>query len=249
MRFPIFLLAFILPVFAFGQTNEGEIIYEETVRLTLDLPDDMGEEMRSMMPTSQSFSRSLIFNEKASLYRDFTPDEDDEMEFEGEHGGAQIKMVMKAPENTMYTDLENGNSVNSREFFGRMFLISGELKERAWKLTGKQKKVLDYVCQQAIWEGEENTVEAWFTPQIPVSAGPAEFNGLPGLILEVSIDDGARTTIAQKVNLEPVRKGEIKEPTKGKAVSRKEFEKIEAEKLKEMEAEMGSGGGMIIIRN
>ena len=30
------------------------------------------------------------------------------------------------------------------------------------------------------------TIEAWFTPQIPVATGPSKHSGLPGLILEVS---------------------------------------------------------------
>ena len=34
---------------------------------------------------------------------------------------------------------------------------------------------------------------AWFTPEIPVSTGPAMYGGLPGLILEIS--DGNRTML------------------------------------------------------
>ena len=30
-------------------------------------------------------------------------------------------------------------------------------------------------------------IVAWYTPQIPVSHGPAEFGGLPGLILELKV--------------------------------------------------------------
>ncbi|MBF1396963.1 GLPGLI family protein, partial [Porphyromonas sp.] len=33
--------------------------------------------------------------------------------------------------------------------------------------------------------------EAWFTPSIPISAGPNFFGGLPGLILELHSMDGA----------------------------------------------------------
>ena len=32
-------------------------------------------------------------------------------------------------------------------------------------------------------------IVAWYTPQIPVSHGPAEFGGLPGLILELTTDE------------------------------------------------------------
>ncbi len=53
--------------------------------------------------------------------------------------------------------------------------------ENVWRIekdwTKKPKKMRDV------------EVVAWFTPEIPVSSGPSWYQGLPGLILEVSDDD------------------------------------------------------------
>jgi GLPGLI family protein len=79
---------------------------------------------------------------------------------------------------------------------------------------------------------KEIEVTAWYTPQIPVNQGPGEYWGLPGLILEVNAD---RTTIlCSKIILNPTEKEEIKTPTKGKEISREEYNKTIKDKMQEM---------------
>ena len=63
---------------------------------------------------------------------------------------------------------------------------------------------------------------AWFTPQIPVSFGPLDFNGLPGLVIRVEMA-GGRTFSASKIVLNPNEKMEIIKPTKGKRISEAQF--------------------------
>ena len=84
-------------------------------------------------------------------------------------------------------------------------------------------------------------VTAWYTPQIPVNQGPGEYWGLPGLILEVNAD---RTTIlCSKIILNPTNKVEIKVPSKGKNVSKAEYDSIVKEKMEEMREMYRSRGG------
>ena len=79
---------------------------------------------------------------------------------------------------------------------------------------------------------KEVIVTAWYTPQIPINQGPGEYWGLPGLILEVSAD---RTTIlCSKIVMNPSEKDEIKAPTKGKEVTKEEYNKIMKKKMDEM---------------
>lgn len=83
-------------------------------------------------------------------------------------------------------------------------------------------------------------VTAWYTPQIPVSQGPANYWGLPGLILEVSAD---RTSVlCTKIVMNPGEKEEIEAPTKGKEVTTKEYTEIVKKKMEEMR-EMYRGRG------
>ena len=73
---------------------------------------------------------------------------------------------------------------------------------------------------------------AWYTPTIPVSNGPGNYAGLPGLILE--IHEGKQTIICSEIVMNPKDKIKIEEPKKGKKVSQKQYEKIMAKKSKEM---------------
>ncbi len=92
---------------------------------------------------------------------------------------------------------------------------------------------------------EEIEVTAWFTPQIPVSNGPGEYAGLPGLILELNV---YRTTLlCSKIVMNPKDSEKIEPPKKGKEVTREEYIKIVKEKTDEIRENFrgrgGNGGG------
>jgi hypothetical protein len=80
---------------------------------------------------------------------------------------------------------------------------------------------------------KEITVTAWYAPEIPVNTGPAEYHGLPGLILEVS--DGTTTMMCSKVVLNPKKSISIEEPTKGKKITQKKYDVMMEKKMKEMQ--------------
>jgi len=88
---------------------------------------------------------------------------------------------------------------------------------------------------------KEVKVVAWYTMQIPVSNGPAEFSGLPGLILEVN--SGKTTILCSSITLNPEKKEEINEPTKGKEVTKKEYNDIVKKKMEEMREMYGGRRG------
>ncbi|SFU50273.1 GLPGLI family protein [Pustulibacterium marinum] len=102
--------------------------------------------------------------------------------------------------------------------------------------TVKRRSPLDMVETPS-----EITVTAWYTPEIPVNMGPGEYNGLPGLILEVSADK--TTILCSKITLNPENKEEIKEPSKGKEVTQEEFNEILKEKMEEMRERFQGGNG------
>jgi GLPGLI family protein len=81
-------------------------------------------------------------------------------------------------------------------------------------------------------------VTAWYTPNIPVSQGPSDYWGLPGLILEINA--GNTQMLCTKIVMNPKEKSDITEPKKGKVVSQKEYDTIIEEKMKEMRERMAN---------
>jgi GLPGLI family protein len=242
MYFTLGLLLFSGVVLAQEQT--GTVTYEQVVKLEIKLEGESAQ-FANMLPKEQKSMKSLVFNQEASLYQNIKKEAEQPVDME--QGGAHVMVKMSEPENITFTDLKNNKQVEQREFMTRVFLIDGNV-ENKWKLTGNQKTILDYPCQEALLEGAKDKTSVWFTPAIPVSTGPGNFIGLPGLVLAVDINDGKNVTTAQKVELAPVDKSLLIKPGKGKKVTREEYDKIVAEKMKEMGAQEGSGGTHMIIR-
>ena len=113
----------------------------------------------------------------------------------------------------------------------------GDKKVEAVKDTTKAKKT-NFTDD---WEmPKENTITAWYCPEIPINQGPENYWGLPGLILEVN--DGKTIILCSKLVLNSKEKVEIKPASKGKEVTQKEYDEIVKKKMEEMR-EMNSGRG------
>ena len=115
----------------------------------------------------------------------------------------------------------------------------GDKKTEAVKDTAKAKKT-NFTDD---WElPKENTITAWYCPEIPINQGPENYWGLPGLILEVN--DGKTVILCSKIVLNSKDKVEIKPVSKGKVVTQKEFDETVKKKMEEMrEMNSGPGGG------
>lgn len=69
----------------------------------------------------------------------------------------------------------------------------------SWKITNETKQIQSFTCYKAITAFRSNTFEAWFTPNIPINAGPWKWYGLPGLILEATDKDQSVVFKVEKV--------------------------------------------------
>ncbi|AUC83496.1 GLPGLI family protein [Lacinutrix sp. Bg11-31] len=114
--------------------------------------------------------------------------------------------------------------------FGEGEAKEGGKENDSSALASTEEKSTDIMDEIDIPETEE--VVAWYTMQIPVNNGPGDFWGLPGLILE--INSGRTTILCSKIVMNPAEKQEIKMPTKGKEVTKAEYNDIVKKKMEEM---------------
>ncbi|MBM1106631.1 GLPGLI family protein [Aurantibacter crassamenti] len=94
-------------------------------------------------------------------------------------------------------------------------------------------------------EKSEEIITAWFTPEIPISNGPGNYWGLPGLILEVNT---AKTTmLCTKIVLNADEKITIAASKKGKEINQADYDALLLKKMDEMSERFQggrrSGGG------
>jgi len=104
--------------------------------------------------------------------------------------------------------------------------------DNARQKDNKEKEASKASDSSAVMQIKMTQIEAWYTPQIPVSTGPMEFSGLPGLILEVSADN--TTMLCSKIVMNPAEKSKIEAPEKGKEVTKMEYQDIISKKMAEM---------------
>lgn len=198
---------------------------------------------------------TLIFDKSSSLYQQ-------EVELDKPQVGDGFQMSFgSSGSDVFYKNIKDQNYIDQKETMGKKFLIKDSISTIEWKLESESKYIGEYLCFKATYtkqipkrsfnfnsnskkdkekekdieeapEMTERTVTAWYTPQIPVSNGPAKYQGLPGLILE--IQDGNSTVICSKIVINPQDKVAIEAPNKGKALSQKEYDDIMDKKTKEM---------------
>jgi len=191
------------------------------------------DEWVASLPTQSQSFMLLHFTPEKSLFR---PDPSEP----GSSSELLRVALMKAghfrPPQTevtrVYHDFIRNETTRQIEFMTRNFLITCTAEKKAWKLTNKQSKIKNYLCMQAVLEQDEEQITAWFTPEIPVSAGPGEYSGLPGLILAVELN-GNTVFVADSVNLTLPDSDIISVPDRGQAMTAQEFEKVRAEKTQE----------------
>ena len=246
----IFTLVLACMSLSISAQNEGMITFQEKVDVHRRLPEDR-QEYKEMIPQFRTTNYELHYNENESSYKASKVQEEPSGPGSGGGSGRGMRMRMGgAADRNVYKNIEDNMLVDSREFMTKPFLIRGTLDEQQWKIADGQKQVLDYLCLKAVYTDSADTYIAWFTPQIPISNGPAEFAGLPGMILELDMNDGGRTITAVEVTEGEVAKDILKEPKKGKEVTSEEYREIVRRKMEEMRAERGGSGNghMMIIR-
>ncbi|WP_339756906.1 GLPGLI family protein [Algoriphagus aquimarinus] len=165
-------------------------------------------------------------------------------------GGATIMISAGNQDKLLYKNVAEQNYIEEEDLMGKGFLVKDSLRNYDWELTGESKKIGDYTCQKAIYsrivdskvfsmgkeemEASKDTVNvtAWFTMQIPVSHGPDDFWGLPGLILE--LQNNGMTYIAERIVLNPTDPVKIEIPKKGEMINREDYQALSEEKMNEM---------------
>jgi GLPGLI family protein len=259
----IFLsLSLVAGLFAGAQMKEGKVVYERTIQFQRR---NMDPAMAEMMPQSRKDNFELLFGNNQVLWQSIQTAEGDN----GTVSAPGMVFRMQGANDVVYVNLDTKKRLDQREMFDRQFLVEDSIHSLGWKLSDETKTLLGHPVRKAVAQRistrmqtvvengqmkrqempDTAQVTAWFATDIPVSAGPAEFQGqLPGLILEFSMNNGR--TVYNAVEISPkVKLSDIKEPKKGKRVTEAEYVQERNSLMDEMRKNMPAGRTMRINSN
>ncbi|MBU3821923.1 GLPGLI family protein [Flavobacteriaceae bacterium XHP0103] len=259
-----FLLLFAAKV-SFSQNDFQGVAYYQT-KTSMDMnfggrqmTEAQKKQIAERMRSSLENTYILTFNQTESLYK-----EEEKLEAPAQGGGMGFRM-MGAGGGESYKNVKEQKLIKEADLYGKQFLIVDNLPDLNWDMGTESKMIGQYLCFKAtavrkvqagggmpFGRNNENqeekpteyTVTAWYTPQVPVNQGPADYWGLPGLILE--LHDNDTVILCSKIIINPAEKTKIKMPSKGKEVTSSEYEEIAAKKEAEMRENSGGqrrGGG------
>lgn len=221
-----------------AQKQEGIIDFEQKINMHKRMTD---ESMKAMIPEFRTTQHQLFFNANESVYKLLEKEDDDDEEMGG--GGVKIKLTM--PKNELYRNFTTQKKIDLKEMLGKKYLINDTLQTMAWKLGTESKKIKGFECMKATMVNNETqkTIVAWFTPEISCPSGPEIYGTLPGMILEVNVNDGEIVYTAHKITFAKLKPNDLKQPTEGKLISPEGFKKM----IDDFRANNGSG--IKIMRN
>ena len=253
----LFCLFLLYPLLNQSQDFQGKAYYMSKISVDkswLDNPRFASRKgyMNDMIKRNTEKDYVLEFNSIESTYKQI-----EKLEAEGQ-GYNWMANYVGENIGKIYKNAQDKISINETEMMGKFFLVTENLENAKWKMSGESKKIGQYTCYKATytkqveekvfsfgsWNQTNGTnqlkkpkkmrdveVVAWFTPEIPVSSGPSWYQGLPGLILE--INDNDTTILCTKIVMNPKEKTKIKRPKKGKVISNQDFVALQDEKRAE----------------
>lgn len=235
-----FLIVFVFFICKVNSQNNlgGKITFgHRIVELGIDTSAVSNDHVKSVIVSQMQRSKQalektnelyqLTFNSNESLFKSLPF-------LDNDYDPILSRIVSKSK---YYHNLSECSTLEQISIFGDTYLVNKEANEYHWELKSESKNIAGYNCRLAVSTIKRNdkllVVKAWYTPNIPISLGPKNFRGLPGMIL--AIEELGNYFYA--INVEFDKDIKIKKPKKGKLVSEQDFNKIVEGSMKRMKGE------------
>lgn len=217
-----FLISSLLLIGSVGaQQTEGVVNYTRkthwsklVTRLTFlsqEEKDRSAQVSKNWEEDNKGEKMKMAFNANESLYA-----------YDEQNGTDDGGYSWRNSELKLYRNFEKEKKIDLIEMLGKTYVVEDSLHTPIWKIGNQIKDVAGYVCMKAETEDpvKKQKITAWFAQDIPVPAGPERYNGLPGVILELNLNDGDVVIEATSVTLKKITPDDLKLPKlKGKKIN------------------------------
>lgn len=247
-KYLLAVFACLLLSFINKQIMQGVITYTTKINMHKRIPPEQ-DEVKKMIPEFNSVQNQLFFKDMESLFKPLPADENP-FDNGGAAPGEGTIMIRMVNQNETYLNRDADMMTQLRDFMGKKYIIKNTPKRIPWKLGAETKQLLGYACKDASYTDEnQRKIRAWYTEDLRIPIGPEGFHGLPGLILEVDVNEGEILIIADKLDLRALKKNELKEPKGGEELTEDTYQAMVKEQMAKMGAHGTPGGMRMIIRN
>lgn len=258
LKITILIVILYIPANINSQNFQGKAVYKSKAKMELGrwgarLSEAQKKQVAARLKNRLEKTYILTFNMQEAMFL-----EDEKIDA---ISGATDSWGAYFSRGDQYKNIKETKLIQAQEFYGKRFLVKDNLYKINWEMGTATKKIGNYTCYKAkafvskeelewynfSWSdlrrnNEENkeenpeeelkVVEAWYTLQIPVAHGPAEFWGLPGLILEVS--SGNTTLLCTEIEINAKEKISIEAPNKGEEITKAAYSTTIRKKMTEM---------------
>lgn len=207
--------------------NKGTIEFEVITNVKKTMGNSFwAEQLKDQMPTFKTAYYNFTFADNKSVYKFNRYDETK----------AKVPEFLRRGEddNEWYNDFTIGQTFIQKNMFGTLLNLKDSLTSIQWKITNESRLIAGFNCRKAIGKILDSVyVFAFYTDEITISGGPCTINGLPGMILGVTIPRLYASMIATKLTLNDVKENLIKPITSKKYYTAKQLKAILDEKIKD----------------
>jgi len=114
-------------------------------------------------------------------------------------------------QNIYYFDHNLNKIYQQKSIFGSNIMIEDSIPAIKWRLTNESRLIEGFNCRKAVGIINDSVyVFAFYTEEILIPGGPCSINGLPGMILGLTIPRMYTSFIATKIMLTGVKEDELK---------------------------------------
>ncbi|HEY5370008.1 MAG TPA: GLPGLI family protein [Hanamia sp.] len=126
-----------------------------------------------------------------------------------------------------YYDYNSGKFNMQKNVYGTDINIADSITKLKWKLVNENREIAGFNCRKAVAILFDSVyVFAFYTEEITLPGGPASFQGLPGVIMGVTIPRLYTSWIATKVMVNGVDASAIKPIDAKKTITMTDFKSL-----------------------
>ena len=137
-------------------------------------------------------------------------------------------------QNLYFFDHDANKIFQQKSIFGSVVSIEDSIPAIKWRLTNENRIIAGFNCRKATGKiGDSVYVFAFYTDEIMIPGGPCSINGLPGMIMGLTIPRMYISFIATKVMLNTVKIADLKPSPAKKSLTRAGLSAMLLERSKE----------------